>query len=48
MKKIDAEKIFFDKLTGFLLTGAEGSQGELIGWDSSRRACIHTFKHEYL
>ena len=33
-----------------------GSQGELIGWDSSRhpsvrasvRACVHTFKHEYL
>ena len=31
---------------------SRSSQSELIGWDSSRRpsvrACIHTFKHEYL
>ena len=29
---------------------AEGSQGELIGWDepASVRACVHTFKHKYL
>ena len=33
----------------------EGSQGELIGWDSSRRLCVrssvrpqYTFNHEYL
>ena len=24
------------------------AQGELIGWDSSRRPSVHTFKHEYL
>ena len=24
------------------------AQGELIVWDSSRRSCVHTFKHEYL
>ena len=24
------------------------AQGELIVWDSSRRPCVHTFKHEYL
>ena len=24
------------------------AQDELIVWDSSRRLCVHTFKHEYL
>ena len=34
------------------LSRIEGSQGELIGWDMSRRPCVrpcvHTFKHHYL
>ena len=38
-------------VANFYLTWAGGSQGELIGWESSRRpsvrSSVNTFKHEY-
>ena len=36
-------RIFFFRRnkSHYYLTWAEGSQGELIGWDSSRRPCVH-------
>ena len=38
--KHTVQNIFLKGTFCFQLTWAEGSQGELIGWDSSRRPCV--------
>ena len=50
--QVDLRSELTNPVSSFKLTGAEGSHGELIVYQSSRRLDVwmdvHTFKHKYL